>query len=721
MEHLKPPETLLLSEAKNKSEAWRQWSTSWELYKVASGLDTKEEKIQVATLLHVLGRECVEIYSHFVWDDAEDRHKIVEVEEKFKAHCEPLTSKNFNRHLFIERKQKDGETVDEFCSALKTLAKNCDLGEKEESWVTSMLVLGLKDLRLKERLMEKDRNLEETLQAARIAETSKQHMKSLKSDSGKFESVDSLARKGTRHRGKPSRYVKTGQKSEPSRDRKERMSCRNCGSAHDQASCPATGRSCHKCKKMNHFAKMCRNPRSQRKEVNTVDDHESDFENLFIGAVTGGDSDWTQAIDFGNVKEVFKLDTGAQCNVLPKTLYDKITVKPLQSSSAKLESYAKTCIKPVGKCELSCWVLGKKYQACFQVVNGNYMPLLGRVSCEQMGLIQRINTVRSESILDEFPEVLQGLGCLPGKYHISIDPSVPPVVHPPRRVPHSKREPLRRELDRMESIGIVEKVPLNEPADWVSSLVCVDKPNGSLRVCLDPKDLNRAIKREHYPLPLVEDITASCAGAGKFSTLDAEKAFYQIQLDKESSKLLTFNTPFGRYRYLRMPMGIKSAPEVYQRRMEQVFEGLPGVKVIMDDILTHGCSDEDHDVRLRAVLQRAQDNKLRLNKSKCHISQEEVKYHGHIFTKDGLKTDPDKVRAVVEMPRPTDKAGVQRLLGMLNYVSKFIPTMSDLTTPLRQLIHQDVEWHWHEQQEKSFKAIKENPCNSTCVGLLRCR
>ena len=93
--------------------------------------------------------------------------------------------------------------------------------------------------------------------------------------------------------------------------------------------------------------------------------------------------------------------------------------------------------------------------------------------------------------------------------------------------------------------------------------MCVDKPDGSIQVCPDPRDLNRANKPEHYPLSLVEDITSSCAGATLFSTPDAEKAFYQIQLNEESSRLLTFNTPFARYRYLRMPMGIKSAPEVY--------------------------------------------------------------------------------------------------------------------------------------------------------------
>ena len=97
---------------------------SWDLYKVASGLDQKEEKIQVATLLHVLGKECVEIFSNFVWTSEGDRNKIEAVEEKFNDHCAPLTLRHFNRFLFIERKQDEGETVDEFCSDLKTLAKN---------------------------------------------------------------------------------------------------------------------------------------------------------------------------------------------------------------------------------------------------------------------------------------------------------------------------------------------------------------------------------------------------------------------------------------------------------------------------------------------------------------------------------------------------------------------------------------------------------------------
>ena len=140
------------------------------------------------------------------------------------------------------------------------------------------------------------------------------------------------------------------------------------------------------------------------------------------------------------------------------------------------------------------------------------------------------------------------------------------------------------------------------------------------------------------------------------------------------------------------------------------------MKVIMVDIITHGRNVAEHDKRLRAVLQRSKDYNLRLKKSKCHIQREEVKFHAHVFSHNGLKTDPEKVRAIFEMPRPTDKSGVQRLLGMINYVSKFTPNMSDLTAPLRQLLHQDVEWHWEEQQEASFKAIKERLVLAPVLG-----
>ncbi|PIK55635.1 hypothetical protein BSL78_07444 [Apostichopus japonicus] len=138
----------------------------------------------------------------------------------------------------------------------------------------------------------------------------------------------------------------------------------------------------------------------------------------------------------------------------------------------------------------------------------------------------------------------------------------------------------------MEKDNIIEKV--ESPTDWVNSLVIVEKSNGRLRICLDPRDLNKAIKREHFQLPTVDEITSNLTGAQFFSVLDANQGFWQIPLDQESAKLCTFNTPFGRYKFLRLPFGIHSAPEVFHKTVAQLFEGIEGVHTYIDDILVWG-------------------------------------------------------------------------------------------------------------------------------------
>ena len=166
----------------------------------------------------------------------------------------------------------------------------------------------------------------------------------------------------------------------------------------------------------------------------------------------------------------------------------------------------------------------------------------------------------------------------------------------------------------MEEKGIIAKV--DKPTAWISSLVAVVKPN-KVRVCIDPRDLNKAIQGPKYQIPTLEEVLPQLAEAKIFSVLDAKDGFHQVKLEEGSSYLTTFWTPYGRYRYLRMPFGISSAPEEFQHRMHLIVEGLPGVAVIADDILVYGCGSEyiaDHDANLRRLLQRARENNLKLNK-----------------------------------------------------------------------------------------------------------
>ena len=165
--------------------------------------------------------------------------------------------------------------------------------------------------------------------------------------------------------------------------------------------------------------------------------------------------------------------------------------------------------------------------------------------------------------------------------------------------------------------GVLCKV--DQPTDWVNNLVVVEKSNGSLRLCLDPKDLNKAIRKEHHKIPTIQEISSELAGKSMFSTLDLKDGYWQIELDTESSLLCTFATPFGRYRFTRMPFGISSASEVFQKKNEAVFEDIPGIHIVADDIIIASSTVQEHDHILRQVLERAKERNVRFNFNKLQL------------------------------------------------------------------------------------------------------
>ena len=250
------------------------------------------------------------------------------------------------------------------------------------------------------------------------------------------------------------------------------------------------------------------------------------------------------------------------------------------------------------------------------------------------------------------------------------------------------RDQLKETLDKLVQQDIL--APVTEPIPWISSLVIVPKKDGKLRICLDPRDLNQAIQREHYPLPTIEEIATRLHGAKVFTVLDVRNGFWHIPLDEPSSFLTTFNTPFGRFRWKRMPFGISSAPEVFQRRMHEVAEGLNGVEVVADDCVAVGFGDTveeatiDHDQNLQAFLQRCEKRNLKLNDKKLKLRRPEVLFIGHVATADGLCVDPYKVQAIMEMPPPKNVASS-------DLHSTFLPHLSDITRPLRELTQIETE------------------------------
>ena len=319
----------------------------------------------------------------------------------------------------------------------------------------------------------------------------------------------------------------------------------------------------------------------------------------------------------------------------------------------------------------------------FMLVEQDLPPILGLKSCLELELVQGIYSLKEESLESEYADVFEGLGEISGvQRKIKIDPNATPVIQPPRRVPVALREPVKEELQRMETLGVIIKAA--EPTAWVHSLVIAKKKNNKTRVCLDPSDLNRAVIREHFLRQTIEDVISRIPKAKVFSVLDANHGFWQVKLDKDSSKLATFNTPFGRYSYKRLPFGIASAPEVFQNIMSHLFDDIEGLDVIVDDLVVWGENTEQHDVGLRQVLDHCRERNLKLNKDKCRFRLSDVSYVGHVLSADGVKPDPLKVEAVKAMPPPGDRKELQRFAGCCDVFvqvhSKHVPKKCS-TTP----------------------------------------
>ena len=305
-----------------------------------------------------------------------------------------------------------------------------------------------------------------------------------------------------------------------------------------------------------------------------------------------------------------KLDTGSQVNILPQYMLRKLNIKTtLKQPNYKLSAYNGNPLDTLGCCMLKCRYTDKSQVIDFYVVNTSSTPILGLRSCLDFGLIRLVYSVQASniarpmpitkaSVLKEYADIFKGIGLFPEEYNITLDPSIPPVVNPPRRVPLALRDRLKAELDRIVSMDIIAKV--TEPTPWVNSLVVVEKPrSGKLRVCLDPQSLNRAIQRPHYPSRTFEDILPELSKARYFTKLDARSGYWAIRLSEASSFFTTFNTPFCRFRYLRCPFGLNSSQDEFQRRMDECYEGPSGVVAIVDDVLVSGETRQEHDQNLR--------------------------------------------------------------------------------------------------------------------------
>lgn len=736
-EKMNVPAPAPLQLGEKQEEAFRTFKLQWGYYALATGITAKPAATQVAILMSILGAEAMLLVEDLELTDAE-KTSTVAILDKLEQKITPKREKRTERSEFHNMVQHLDESLDDYVKRLKLKVQHCKYGDDEKEYeLKEQFVKGILDRNLRKELLR-----DEALSLNDMVEKCKEEKR-----------IEDLSLAYDRlHVGSNVGEGTSGAALKVTLTRKKDGKCYFCGGSHSRRKedCPAFGKKCNGCGKMNHFRKVCRNKskkpmkkkrnsavRKVEEEISSSGSEDSDAEELNIVDIFCVEKHVklekarifvTLEVGAGYTKKLnCQADTGASVNIISLKDLQRVVPEPvINPTEVKLRCFGGQLIEPIGATQLAIKLKNKKEVLEFIVVRIKQKPLLSAEACVQLGVIkiQNVDEVKvlrmsCEEIVNEYSDVFEGDGCFDGEFKIEIDEMVKPVQQKARRIPVAYNDELRDKIEELASRGIIE--PVNKHMEWISNLVLV-KRGKKLRLCLDPAELNTTIKRARHQIPTIEEMLPDLQNAKVFSVLDAQNGFWHMKLDSASSDLTAFWTPQGTFKWNRMPFGISAAPEMFQKAQQQLIAGLKGIRCLADDMLIFGCGKtkaealEDHNNNLRAALQRFRQRGLRINRTKMKLALSEVPFFGHVLTEHGVKPDPMKVKAILDIPTPTNKKELHTFLGLATYLGKFLPSLSDVCAPLRRILKQDADFTWDEDAEAAFQKLKHLAISTPVLG-----
>ncbi|XP_062702035.1 uncharacterized protein K02A2.6-like isoform X1 [Aedes albopictus] len=734
-------------------DEWQKYKRNFGYIAAANG---EKDKTRLKNIfLARAGPDVQDVFSSLPGADVEeDEHNAIDpyktAIEKLDEYFSPKHHAAFERNSYWTLKPMDDESMEKFLWRSLEVARKCDFGStSEESRNIAVIdkVILFAPSELKEKLLQK-----ETLTLDEVARMVSSY-EAVKYQSSQMRGAPNTDRPSTYWGGSSSEVCKIqGPSKNPTGE------CFRCGRKNhygNDPKCPARNQKCNKCSKIGHFAKRCRTTlfSQKRKADNPVewkgkkprpqnvsrvhdDEKENPATTSFIFSIGNGEEFiW---VNVGGVLIQMMIDSGSAKNILDDQTWERMKTHGVEVE--KFTTEVDQTFRAYGR-DSKPLVVGLYYQNLythsklftsfillsldgmfdaivsvegvssrverndtFYIVKGGSQPLLGRLTATKLGVlsmglpsgISMVNNVSDEK--RPFPKI-KGV-----KLRIPIDKTVTPVVQHVRRPPIALLGRIEDKLSTLLKSDIIE--PVSEASEWVSPLVTIVKDNGDLRLCVDMRRANQAIRREHHMMPTIEDFLPRLKTAKFFSRLDIKESYYQVELEEDSRYITTFICHKGLFRFKRLMFGISCAPEMFQKVLEQILAECENTINYIDDIIIFGKTDEEHDQALQRVLTTLKERGILLNHAKCIFKAKELDFLGHVISEDGIRPTAGKIEALEKFRAPTTAEETRSFLGLVTYVGRFLPDLATATAPLRELIQSGKHFVWQERHQKAFEQLK---------------
>ncbi|GJT87658.1 putative reverse transcriptase domain-containing protein [Tanacetum coccineum] len=345
---------------------------------------------------------------------------------------------------------------------------------------------------------------------------------------------------------------------------------------------------------------------------------------------------------------------------------------------------------------------------------------LAHITIKETGDKSKKKQLQDVPIVKNFPEVFpEDLPGLPPtrqvEFHIDLVPGAAPVARAPYRLAPSEMKELADQLQELSDKGFIR--PSSSP--WGAPVLFVKKKDGSLRMCIDYRELNKLTVKNRYPLPRIDDLFDQLQGSSVYSKIDLRSGYHQLRVREEDISKTAFRTRYGHYEFQVMPFGLTNAPAVFMDLMNRVCKPYLDkfVIVFIDDILIYSKNKQEHEEHLKIILELLKKEELYAKFSKCEFWIPKVQFLGHVIDNKGIHVDPAKIESVKDWASPKTPTEIRQFLGLAGYYRRFIEGFSKIAKPMTKLTQKKVKFEWGDKQEAAFQLLKQKLCSAPILAL----